>query len=220
MIDATQHINAPQKITGEDVAKIDSLLHEFPYFQTAQLLLAKGLLNTDSIRYNRQLKKAAIYSLDRKQLFKLITQHQVEQKPSSVESTAKQSTEQALAIGQPLAFEKEEEYSFSEWLALSKVKKIDRTPKPRTKQLIDNFIDKKVSISKPKKTTFFKPIDVAKESLVENNDLVTPTLAKVYLEQGHYDKAISAYEKLCLKYPEKNSLFANQIKLINKLKEK
>ena len=67
-----QHIQAPQKITGEDVANIDSLLHEFPYFQTAQLLLAKGLLNTDSIRYNQQLKKAAIYSLDRKQLFKLI----------------------------------------------------------------------------------------------------------------------------------------------------
>jgi hypothetical protein len=40
------------------------------------------------------------------------------------------------------------------------------------------------------------------------------------LEQGHYEKAISAYEKLSLKYPEKNSLFANQIKLINKLKEK
>ena len=63
-------------------------------------------------------------------------------------------------------------------------------------------------------------MDVAKESLIENESLVTPTLAKVYLEQGHYDKAISAYTKLCLKYPEKNSLFANQIKLINKLKEK
>jgi len=220
MIDLTQHIQAPQKITGEDVAKIDSLLHEFPYFQTAQLLLAKGLLNTDSIRYNRQLKKAAIYSLDRKQLFKLITQHKIESEPSSVESTAEQSTEHNLAIGQPLAFEKEEEYSFSEWLALTKVKKIDRTPKPSTKQLIDNFIGKEISISKPKKTTFFKPVDVAKESLIENNDLVTPTLAKVYLEQGHYEKAILAYQKLILKYPEKNSFFASQIELINNLNKK
>jgi tetratricopeptide (TPR) repeat protein len=220
MIEVTQHINTPQKIKREDVVSIENLLQEFPYFQTAQLLLSKGLLNMDSIRYNRQLKKAAAYSLDRKQLFKLITQNKVEQQVISADNNDKQNTEQDLAIGQPLAFEKEEEYSFSEWLALSKVKKIDRTPKPSTKQLIDNFIDKKVSISKPKKTTFFKPVDVAKESLVENNDLVTPTLAKVYLEQGHYDKAISAYEKLCLKYPEKNSLFANQIKLINKLKEK
>jgi len=45
-------------------------------------------------------------------------------------------------------------------------------------------------------------------------------LAKVYLEQGHFEKAILAYKKLSLKYPEKNSFFANQIKLINKLKEK
>ena len=67
---------------------------------------------------------------------------------------------------------------------------------------------------------FFKPIDVAKQSLEENVNLVTPTLAKVYLEQEHYEKAISAYEKLIVKYPEKNSFFANQIKLINKLKEK
>ena len=213
-----QHIKNPQQIASEDVAKLDSLLLEFPYFQTARLLLAKGLLNTDSIRYNRQLKKAAAYSLDRKQLFKLIIQHSAKLNPISIEGT--QSTEDALAIGKPLAFNKEEEHSFSEWLALSKVKRIDRKPKSNTKQLIDKFIEKEISISKPKKTTFFKPIDVAKESLVENNELVTPTLAKVYLEQGHYDKAILAYEKLSLKYPEKNSLFANQIKLINKLKEK
>jgi tetratricopeptide (TPR) repeat protein len=220
MDNLTQHIQSPQYITGEDVAILDSLLQEVPYFQTAQLLLAKGLLNTDSIRYNRQLKKAATYSLDRKQLFKLITQHRVDSKSITIENTAKQSIEDALEIGQPLAFKKEEEHSFSEWLALSQIKKIDRTEKSSTKQLIDNFIEKKVSVNRPKKTAFFKPIDVARESLVENESLVTPTLAKVYLEQGHYEKAISAYEKLILKYPEKNSFFANQIKLINKLKEK
>jgi len=212
-----QHIQNPQQMSSEDVAKIDSLLQEFPYYQTAQLLITKGLLNTDSIRYNRQLKKAAAYALDRKKLFKLITSHKAEQ---PIIANLSEKIEDTLTIGKPLPFDKEEEHSFSEWLALSKVKKINRTPKTNTKQLINNFIDKKISISKPKKTTFFKPVDVAKESLIENESLVTPTLAKVYLQQGYYDKAISAYTKLCLKYPEKNSLFANQIKLINKLKEK
>ena len=212
-----KYIQNPQLISSEDVTKIDCLLQEFPYYQTAQLLLTKGLLNIESVRYNRQLKKAAAFSLDRKQLFKLIILQKFEQ---TTVSEISENTKDSLTIGQPLAFDKKEEYSFSEWLALSKIKKIDRTPIPNTKQLIDNFIDKKISISKPKKTDFFKPIDAAKESLIENESIVTPTLAKVYLDQGYYEKAISAYTKLCLKYPEKNSLFVNQIKLINKLKEK
>ena len=217
MDNLAQHIQNPQLIASEDVAKLEDLVQEFPYYQTAQLLITKGLLNTDSIRYNRQLKKAAAYAIDRKQLFKLIILKKAEK---TTISEISKNTEDSLAMGQPLAFNNKEEYSFSEWLAVSKVEKIDRTPKPNTKQLIDNFIGKKISISKPKKTDFFKPINVAKESLIENESIVTPTLAKVYLEQGYYDKAISAYTKLCLKYPEKNSLFANQIKLINKLKEK
>ena len=217
MDNLTQYIQNPQQIAREDVTKLDRLLQEFPYYQTAQLLITKGLLNTDSIRYNRQLKKAAAYALDREKLFKLIILNEFEQ--PSIENIS-EKIEDTLTIGQPLTFDKEEQYSFSEWLTLLKVKKIDRTTKPKTKKLIDNFIDKKINISKPKKTTFFKPMDVAKESLIENESLVTPTLAKVYLEQGHYDKAILAYTKLCLKYPEKNSLFAEQIKLINKLKEK
>ena len=213
----TNYIQNPQQINSDNIATLDDILKDFPYYQTAQLLITKGLLNTDSVRYNKQLKKAAAYSLDRKQLFKLITFNKVAQKSVKIVS---KNIESNLTIGQPLDFDKDEEYSFSEWLALSKIKKIDRTTKPNAKLIIDDFIDKKIRISKPQKSTFFKPIDVAKESLIENESLVTPTLAKVYLQQGHYDKAISAYTKLCLKYPEKNSLFANQIQLINKLKEK
>jgi len=216
-----EYIQSPQNIKAEDVAAIDSLLLEFPYYQTAQLLLTKGLLNTDSIRYNRQLKKAAAYSLDRKQLFSLITRNKIEHKSATLlEKEKTKSITKKLELGKPLDFNEGEKHSFSDWLALSKVKKIERKPKPQQTDLINKFIDKKTTISKPKKEAFFKAVDVAKESLVENNELVTPTLAKVYLEQEHYEKAISAYEKLSLKYPKKNSFFANQIKLINKLKEK
>ena len=215
-------IENPKDINSQDITDLDSLLLEHPHFSSGQLLLTKGLLNTESIRYNRQLKKAATYSLDRKKLFSLITLNkakQTQKEVTAIKEVVKQE-EVDLELGRPLEFDENESHSFSEWMALSKVKKIDRTPKEKPSDLIDSFIDKKVGISKPKKEAFFKAVDVAKKSLIENNDLVTPTLAKVYLEQGHYNKAISAYEKLILKYPEKNSFFANQIKLINKLKEK
>ena len=215
-----EYIQAPQNIKGEDIAKIDSLLLEFPYYQTAQLLLTKGLLNTNSIRYNRQLKKVAAYSKERKILFTLITQNREEKITPILKEEKTQNLSNELNLGEPLDFNEKEKHSFSEWLSLSEVKKIDRKPETQQTDLINTFIDQKITVKKPKKEEFFKAVNVAKDSLVENNELTTPTLAKVYLEQGHYEKAISAYEKLSLKYPEKNSFFANQIKLINKLKEK
>ena len=206
------HIDYPHRISEKDIREYDDLLIKFPFFQTAHLILTKGLLNIDSVRYNRQLRKVAAFSIDRKSLFKLITQNNPKQKKSSEKIKQK--------IGNPLEFNSEEKHSFSEWLTLSKMKKIERVAKTEHTDLIKKFIDKKLSVSEPKKENFFKATDVARESLIENYELVTPTLAKVYLEQGHYKKAISAYEKLSLKYPEKKSLFAKQIKLINNLKEK
>jgi len=56
---------------------------------------------------------------------------------------------------------------------------------------------------------------------IDNNtsdDLMTETLAKLYLEQGHFEQSIRAYKILCLKYPKKSSLFASEIEKINKIK--
>jgi hypothetical protein len=48
---------------------------------------------------------------------------------------------------------------------------------------------------------------------------MTETLAKVYLEQKKYNKAIQAYEILILKYPEKSSFFADRINEIKNLQQ-
>ena len=52
-----------------------------------------------------------------------------------------------------------------------------------------------------------------------NEHLMTETLAKVYLQQNNYKKAIQAYKILILKNPEKSGFFADQIRAIEKLQQ-
>ena len=65
-------LNSPAALNGQSLPLLTELVKEYPYFQTAQILLAKNLHNEKNIRYNAQLKIAAAYSADRKRLFELI----------------------------------------------------------------------------------------------------------------------------------------------------
>ena len=62
--------------------------------------------------------------------------------------------------------------------------------------------------------------NLSKEIKFDKEELMTETLAKVYVKQGKFKKALLSYKILSLKYPEKNSFFANQIKAIKDLQQK
>ena len=63
-------IKNPQVISKEDNESLNHITHKYPFFSISHILLAKGLLNIESIQYNQKLKKAALYSTNRKNLFK------------------------------------------------------------------------------------------------------------------------------------------------------
>ncbi len=135
-----------------------------------------------------------------------------------------QKVEEKLAIGKPLEFSRNEKHSFQEWLQLSRLKPIERDEakpsiaddKKKKLDLIDKFIE-----NNPKLTPIAKDatVPVVEAFSEDTSYLMTETLARVYLEQKKYSKAIQAYEILILKYPEKSSFFADRISDIRILQQ-
>ncbi len=82
--------------------------------------------------------------------------------------------------------------------------------------IIENFMKTNPVIPPPKKE-FYSPVNMAKLSIIENDDLCSETLAKIYFDQGNYGRAKSMFERLSLKYPQKSVYFAARIKEINDL---
>ncbi len=102
---------------------------------------------------------------------------------------------------------------FSDW--------IDELDNKETKEnkeddLIEKFLEIEPGPIRADQESSLKG-DISKKSVEENESFITDTLAKIYIKQGLYSKAIFAYKKLSLKYPEKSVYFATQIEEIKKL---
>lgn len=142
-----------------------------------------------------------------------------------------------------------ETHSFSEWLQLLKTSQSDLSaieaekqfiepadslpedsnevePATETKSnvaefesILDKFIRENPRISRPK-IEFYNPVNMARQSIEEDEELVTETLAQLYYRQKAYKKAIRAYEKLSLIYPHRIAYFADLIqKIKNEIKD-
>ena len=136
-----------------------------------------------------------------------------------------------LEIGKPLDFSINEKHSFQEWLQISRTQPIEREKevvdnsktseleeaKKKKTELIDKFIETSPKIS-PIKQGAIATVNI-EPNKDDNSYLMTETLARVYLEQKKYQRAIQAYEILILKYPEKSSFFADRISDIKILQQ-
>ena len=143
--------------------------------------------------------------------------------------------EETLQIGKPLDFDKSETHSFSEWLKITSFKPIKRDEEQliieekkdtntnnkdnaisKKFELIDKFLESNPKIIPSKEVP---KIELKSEDSVRHDGLMTETLARIYLEQKNYEKAIQSYKILSLKYPEKSGFFADQIKAVKQLQE-
>jgi len=120
-----------------------------------------------------------------------------------------------------------DKFSFTKWLQLTQnqlIVRVEKTEKQsknipkkiKNSEIINKFIkaNPKIIPNKNNPTKF-----VLDEKNTSNPTFMTETLARVYLKQKKYQKAIEAYEILILKYPKKSSFFADQINNIKEIQQ-
>ncbi|MAP53530.1 hypothetical protein [Altibacter sp.] len=176
-----------------------------------------------SLALNRQMKE------ELKKAEAILNPNLFQRKLESIQEiveTPSETEEIVEATNAPLEFKKEDTHSFSEWLKLTKAQPIDRSSegdtaketvleKERKFELIEKFIQQNPKLKPASEAVSRK--DLAEPFTQAADALMTETLAKVYMQQKNYVKAIQAYKILILKYPEKSGFFADQIRAIKKL---
>ena len=300
-IDFLNLIENTVPINRQIIGEVTELVGIFPYFQSAHLLLLKGLNYNEDVKFENQLRNSAIHIGDREILYWLLksnTSFEGVKAEASVNTTKEEivtdtdqtviesarnsdlmineiekDTEETKSVessdnlhnttshqvmiatepditepaGVVLLLEEEtfpsEDKVFfmdpgfsiperSDLLELDLDEDIDvgylpeenktenqdgikvNSRKLLQSELIDKFITANPRIEPQKDKTYVFNEDISKPFVEETASLVTETLAKIYINQGYYSKAIDIYEKLSLKFPEKSSYFASQIEKV------
>ena len=280
-------------VTRQMIGEVYELIDIFPYFQSAHMLLLKGLQINNDVKFENQLRLSAMHIADREALYYLLKTEPSQEvttgevKPdktlpdsnvfgpqqtviesaknseyliSEIEKNSdedrseelKKSDSQAPVHSILISTESDNDESSGVMLLIdeeasssedkifymdpgfsvpdhSDLLELDidfslehsdgeemNSRKRSQSDLIDKFIITNPRIEPIKEKSDLTVEEISKPIIEEEGGFVTETLARIYVNQGYYSKAMDIYEKLSLKFPEKSSYFASQI---DKVKE-
>ena len=246
-MELTDLIKHPEQLDRDTLYELRSMLALYPYFQPARLLLLQNLYLLHDTSFDEELRKAAIYITDRKVLFQMIEaghyqlrtakreEHAVSN-ANKVDNTSrtislidsfldtipsdpnpkepKRKPTPADAAVDYVAYLLESESDEERQQAAE-------TPLLKGHSLIDSFIEKDKGKIVLNDNPVLKP-ELEEETSEEvekkgDESYFTETLARIYIKQGRYLKALEIIQRLSLQYPKKNAYFADQIRFLQKL---
>lgn len=242
-MDLTRLIEHPELMDKETLYDLRSLLAMHPYHQAARLLMLKNLYVMHDPSFDDELRRAAIYITDRKEIFNLVeAAHYRLKKPvqhvrdtpaesvggdrttalidSFLGSIPKKDGPQSPKTRKPTPADAAVDYvGYLLETESDDDQQVEHTPQMKGQSYIDDFINNEGGRIELGEVPDEAPApDIQQESeTTEGDGYFTETLALIYIKQGRYSKALEIIKRLNLNYPKKNTYFADQIRFLEKL---
>lgn len=202
----------PADITRGHIPVLEQLLGAYPYASSFVFLYLYALAKSEDIRYAAELKRLVAYLPNREHLFRIVHGYSPKARKDSqagepveafdlIDSFLEGARSAGQDLGGDLQFDAPErsDYFASERNSLGQGSEGVAEDLLRSREL-------------PK-----QPADSPQVEAQDNEGLFTETLAKIYIQQGKYDRALRIIESLHLHYPEKNRYFAVQMRFLQRL---
>lgn len=234
-------INHPERLNRDTLYELRAIVARYPYFQTARLLLLNNLYLLHEPDFGTELRRSVLYVADRRALCRLIEGYTDRVVPDTETVMAEEpGVDRTLSLidaflgtlpeeqggGLPLAADVVGDYATRFLVGDDSEKSADGSL-----ELIDRFLaendsqsetasNSTVSGGQTPQPTLSEGLSSIEEVMDENSldeSYFTETLAKIYIKQHKYSRALEIIRSLYLKYPEKNVYFADQIRFLEKL---
>lgn len=204
-----QLVRNPDSIEESHQGDLRELIEKYPYFGISRWLYLKSLHVSNSIYYNSELKKTALFAANRRNLFFFIHPEEKVKASSSLKEERASMTGSYFDMIDIL--ESKDERTRGSLQAIAERLKTAR----KTMQAKSETLSKASAIKPTEKKESIEKL--GKDLEIEANFNEYEAQAKAYIKEKKYEEAIEILEKLYLINPKKSVYFADQIRFLKKV---